>query len=637
MEFAGIELAAKQNDLSIRRLVEQLRSPIGVIPFIGAGLSKGLNLFPEWGEALRELAQRTGAAEAASVETLLKQEQYERAAAVIADALGDEEFQRSIAAKFGDHLLKNADLSAGPVAILPFLAGGPVITTNFDRVVERAFARAGRPFDEGIIKGPNPDEVVPALQQNRFVLWKIHGDWQDRRMRVFTEKEYKRIYRDLEHLLWLALTNRPALFIGCSLVQDRVVAVLEKIQRAHKGIAHFAILQAPAREEEFRAREKTLRRAGIVPLWYPEGRHERIQSLLGQVLDGMSSYRLGARRARDESEARSPAEPYRVARRVLELELRDLAEGVDAGWAEEAGQETPGYTSLIDRIAKGRMAFFLGAGACMGRLPLGRAFYEDLARRLGSDAAGLHPVDIAQHFTDLNDRDALYTQVGDIINRVPPQPTAIHWFLATLRQRLLEKGYGPAPLMILTTNNDNWMEWALDQAGEKYHLFTFRREEPCRGCFVYCTPQGEVRAVDRPAAFRRLEDESTVVVKYHGGFHPELSLPPSYVFTSRDFVELAGRVPEAIPQVLLDRLGDMGMLFIGHGLGDVSIEGLVRVLKGRRPDWMSWAVQWPPNPARQTYWKAIGVRIVHLLQERFIVELDQRLEDFPKALHAAQA
>lgn len=68
MESVPDELVKNQNDVSIRRLVEQLRSPIGVIPFIGAGLSKGVKLFPEWGEALRELAQRTGTAEVDRVE-----------------------------------------------------------------------------------------------------------------------------------------------------------------------------------------------------------------------------------------------------------------------------------------------------------------------------------------------------------------------------------------------------------------------------------------------------------------------------------------------------------------------------------------------------------------------------------------
>ena len=103
-------------------------------------------------------------------------------------------------------------------------------------------------------------------------------------------------------------------------------------------------------------------------------------------------------------------------------------------------------------------------------------------------------------------------------------------------------------------------------------------------------------------------------------------MPPSYVFTSSDFVALAGRVPEAIPQVVLDRLDKMSMLFIGHGLWDVSVETLVRALKSARSDWMSWAVQWPPGSAHQAYWKAIGVQVVYVLQERFSVEMDRFYE-----------
>jgi hypothetical protein len=37
------------------------------------------------------------------------------------------------------------------VALLPYLTAGPVITTNYDRVLERAFDLANRPFTRSIV------------------------------------------------------------------------------------------------------------------------------------------------------------------------------------------------------------------------------------------------------------------------------------------------------------------------------------------------------------------------------------------------------------------------------------------------------------------------------------------------------
>ena len=67
---------------------------------------------------------------------------------------------------------------------------GPVITTNFDHVIETAFVDAGRPF-VAVITGPQPDSVIGAMHRNEHALIKIHGDARDRSARALTEEEYK--------------------------------------------------------------------------------------------------------------------------------------------------------------------------------------------------------------------------------------------------------------------------------------------------------------------------------------------------------------------------------------------------------------------------------------------------------------
>jgi len=622
-------LIDEQNKTNLRHLVLQLRSAFGVIPFVGAGLSAGLK-FPQWARAISDMAASADRKARETVAALLKQEKFQEAADVTADALGEEVFQMAVAEKFDDYRLTKADLSRGPFAFLPFLSNGPVITTNFDRVLERVYEQARKPFSEKVY-GANPDEVVPALQQNRQILWKIHGDWKDRRTRVLTKKEYDESYKDLERLLWMALTNRPVFFLGCSLEKDRIVKILDEIQSSHKGVVHFAVVQAPPQKRKFDDCARKMRKLGIRPIWYPEKKHECIGNLMAELLENVSSVPINLKRPAQKLPRKSSDKLHESARRLLNLEIKKLRERSKDENSAALDQNKPPYTPMLDRMARGNIAFFLGAGACMGRLPLGHAFYQHFIDKFGASSDELPPSRLAQHFADQYGRDTLYTQIGNIINQAKPQPTAIHWFVATLQQRLREKGYHPKPLMILTTNNDDWMERALQSAGERYHLFSYRREKPHRGCFLHCDPDGEVRAIDRPYTFRRLHEDCTIVIKYHGGIHAGLSLPPSYVFTHRDFVDLAGRVPDVIPQVLLNRLQQTSLLFIGHGLNDDSVESLMRHLNSSRCNSRSWAIQHLRHPAHQAYWAEINVDIIYMLQEKFIIELDRELEQWPTA------
>src|SRR6185436_9344031 len=111
----------------------------------------------------------------------------------------------------------------------PYLTAGPVITTNYDRVLERAFAIANRAFT-GCIVGAEPDEIVPAIQRNERVLFKIHGDCETRRGLTLRSYEFAYGHRDrksgretrdkLQGMLPILLMNRPFLFLGCSLDTD---------------------------------------------------------------------------------------------------------------------------------------------------------------------------------------------------------------------------------------------------------------------------------------------------------------------------------------------------------------------------------------------------------------------------------
>ena len=132
-------------------------------------------------------------------------------------ALQTQAFNDAIEDAFGDHRLKS-EAPAGPLALIPKLAIGPVITTNFDHAIERAFVASHRPF-ERVVWGAKVDILAKAFRQNRALLLKLHGDVDDRTDRILTLREYNRHYgkgRPLVRLLREIFSTRPVLFIGCS-------------------------------------------------------------------------------------------------------------------------------------------------------------------------------------------------------------------------------------------------------------------------------------------------------------------------------------------------------------------------------------------------------------------------------------
>jgi len=415
------------------------------------------------------------------------------------------------------------------------------------------------------------------------------------------------------------------LFLGCSLVKDRTVTVLADLQKQWPGLKHFALLQCPVGEKQFDSRVTKLRRLGIRPIWYPEGEYGEIRHRLSEIVQQASTSAVRVSATTTDKIGPHNAE---VARAILEGELSGLTLPGFGSTADEPPEGTMPYLALLDRLQCGKLAFFLGAGATLGRLPMAKDFYETL-RSFIQAPDELSDERVTQHFADCYTRGALDAKVHEMLGAPKPEPTALHWLLATLTSRLREKGYRPRPLLILTTNFDDWMERALLAAGEPCHLFTFRVEEPHAGHFVYRSPSGEVSVVDHPEQFHEVSGEYAIVVKYHGGLHHDIPLPVTYAFTRGDFMEATRRLPTALPRVVLDRLTGSPLLFLGHGLADDSVEALARELHRRNPGVRSWAIQRLPRPGWPMYWKEIDVDIVNIWLSRFVLEIHQQLEEIP--------
>jgi hypothetical protein len=183
----------------------------------------------------------------------------------------------------------------GAVSHLPQLAAGPVITTNFDHVLEEAFKQANAQFEREVW-GVNAEMATRALNQNRRFVLKIHGDAEDSTNRILTKNDYLKYYDGVDgsgidfslplpSLLQQMLVGRPLLFLGCSLNQDRTIAVLKEVSSNFRFIAHYAVVEQPASAEHFHERPRFLSNHNIRPIWYYSGRHELIEPLLAYIAE----------------------------------------------------------------------------------------------------------------------------------------------------------------------------------------------------------------------------------------------------------------------------------------------------------------------------------------------------------------
>ena len=130
-------------------------------PFVGAGLSFEFG-YPSWSQFLKDAADFLGLR--SKVESLLAGQQFEEAAEALA---------QDVPEAFDDFLREHSTrqkltrpLPPSAVRQLARIARGPVLTTNFDRVLEAAFEDEGRQFED-TFPGSRIYAATEAVQLNQ--------------------------------------------------------------------------------------------------------------------------------------------------------------------------------------------------------------------------------------------------------------------------------------------------------------------------------------------------------------------------------------------------------------------------------------------------------------------------------------
>jgi hypothetical protein len=280
-----------KNRAHFNSLLEPLKAK-NVVPFVGAGISCSASL-PTWTGHLLHQATSAGF-DLTSVRARLSAGDHE---AIIDDVIalrGEGLFIQEMRDAF-DGIIADVGLAATVVQ----LTKSVIVTTNFDRVLERAISNLGEDPAEQVTASEDNARLIRAQSNGQRALLKVHGDIRSPATYILSGKQYDDNYGPGIPDMKLALPRKlrhvfehgSLLFLGCSLVNDRTLKVFESLV-LEAGLAnvprHFAVVEAPDNDAVLVTRNAYLAGLSIDPIWYPHGSHEYVQLITTELLEQMS-------------------------------------------------------------------------------------------------------------------------------------------------------------------------------------------------------------------------------------------------------------------------------------------------------------------------------------------------------------
>jgi Sir2- and TIR-associating SLOG family/SIR2-like domain len=212
--------------------------------FVGAGVSMGAG-YPSWKELLRDIGEELGVS-SADVSDLAALAQWH-----IRRSSGATKIRQVIRKEIGiEHAIPDT------LDIIARLPVRHIWTTNYDRLIERAFSALGRPLDP--ISAAADLALKPRAGAVR--LYKMHGTVDRLDDLVISTDDYE-LFRNRRGaflpLLQAHLSSLSMLFVGLSFTDPNVRHVLSLIREAFTETPpeHFVIVRPPHRSDYRNANE----------------------------------------------------------------------------------------------------------------------------------------------------------------------------------------------------------------------------------------------------------------------------------------------------------------------------------------------------------------------------------------------
>lgn len=277
-------------------------------------------------------------------------------------------------------------------------------------------------------------------------------------------------------------------------------------------------------------------------------------------------------------------------------------------------------------MERGSVVPFLGAGVnSCGRpekapwnrdtfLPDGAELATYFATTYGYPGPDTWDLGRVSQFVDLELREmALYTDLREIFTG-QYQPTELHRFLAELPQAKREQGK-PAPFqLVVTTNYDDALERAFEDADQGFDLVYYAAatdQEP--GHFAHAV---DGKAVKVTQQYRKLlVEDRPVILKIHGAVNrkDETGESDSYVITEDHYIDYLARsnIEKLIPASLMSKMRTSHFLFLGYGMRDWNLRVILKhIWAEQRRRGVSWAIQQKADEIDRKFWQREGVDIV---------------------------
>jgi SIR2-like domain len=347
---------------------------------------------------------------------------------------------------------------------------------------------------------------------------------------------------------------------------------------------------------------------------------------------------------------------------------RDQAAGIAGAGEMSSGQDHDGglrpdpallathYAAVVAAFASGRLTPVLGAGANLcGRPeiagddwighypPSGHELASYLATRSNyASSTGQPPalLEVSQYVSAATGVQSLYDYLHDVFD-VNFAPTPLHELLATKPGDLRARGRLRMPPLIVTTNYDDLLERALEEAGEPYDLVVYMAEgmpdHRHAGRFCHQPPGGTLTPINTPKTYAKVDPaKRTVILKIHG-FIDRRDEPPadSFVITEDHYISYLTRLDldALVPVHVLARLKNCHLLFLGYSLGDWNLRAMMYQLAA---DQLSadghlsrkwWAILRDPTATEVQSWRRRGVDLFDMPLDEYVAGLRRRFDD----------
>lgn len=318
---------------------------------------------------------------------------------------------------------------------------------------------------------------------------------------------------------------------------------------------------------------------------------------------------------------------------------------------------------VIKAMTDGKVVPFLGAGVNLCGRPDGVSFQQGTYLPSGGELAKLlarifeyppegqevecpnchqkhqvpYPLDllrVAQHVEVMAGSGPLYEELHELFNADYP-PTPLHTFLAALPSTMRSKNLPPRYQLIVTTNYDDVLERAFNDAKEPFDLVAYIAEGQDRGKFRHFSPEGIDQLVETPNEYKAVStDKRTVILKIHGAVDRPTGDRDNYVITEDHYIDFLTRtdISSLLPVLLAAKMRRSHFLFLGYSLRDWNLRVILhRIWGGQRLSYESWAIQLDPKEFDTKFWNKRDVGLFNVRLEDYVARLNAQLQALPQS------